>query len=392
MNVFVAPLPRPAGDTLMCLLPPAMVSFLLLNLATFRARPVERTGMESPCEGFGRRNCSVPVDPARGIEQQFGTTMKSSSTMAPQSSLDTRQLRAFVALARTNSFTAAGRELLLSQSAVCHSLKALEESVGCRLFDRVGKKVHLTLAGEQLLQHADKIFREMAVAREALRRFDTESKGRIRLSANTTVCTHLLPTVLHKFKLSLANYVVTMVPTNTNGSLDLLFQGQVDLALTMETGLDDRFLFDPLFCDEVVFLVSPRHTWARTRKAVAEEVAAQNYLLGVQQSHTYQLITQHFRRDKINLPRMTEQANPEVVKELVKLDMGVSIVAPWTVRDELRSGELVAVPLGRRKLRRKWGIVRWKNRPLTSAQETFVRTCREIGSSTVRESAQLVVH
>ncbi|MBU6401649.1 MAG: LysR family transcriptional regulator, partial [Verrucomicrobia bacterium] len=68
--------------------------------------------------------------------------------------LDSRQLRAFATLARTGSFTRAARELYLSQSAVSHYLKALEQDVGCLLFDRVGKKVLLTQAGEQLLLHA----------------------------------------------------------------------------------------------------------------------------------------------------------------------------------------------------------------------------------------------
>src|SRR6266700_934211 len=75
--------------------------------------------------------------------------------------LDSRQLRAFAALARTGSFTLAAKELFLSQSAVSHSMKALEQDVGCRLFDRVGKKISLTLAGETLLHHSEKILLEM---------------------------------------------------------------------------------------------------------------------------------------------------------------------------------------------------------------------------------------
>src|SRR5947209_1534918 len=79
--------------------------------------------------------------------------------------LDTRQLRAFATLARTGSFTLAAKELYLSQSAVSHSMKALEQDVGCRLLDRMGKKVLLTQAGEQLLHHAQKILSEMGEAR-----------------------------------------------------------------------------------------------------------------------------------------------------------------------------------------------------------------------------------
>ena len=72
---------------------------------------------------------------------------------------DSRQLQAFVILARTGSFTITAREMFLTQSAVSHSMKALENDAGCRLLDRVGKKVILTQAGEQLLKHAEVVLR-----------------------------------------------------------------------------------------------------------------------------------------------------------------------------------------------------------------------------------------
>jgi DNA-binding transcriptional LysR family regulator len=84
--------------------------------------------------------------------------------------LDSRQLRAFCVLARTGSFTETARELHRTQSGISHSMKALEGDVGCRLLDRLGKKVLLTQAGEQLLQHAQKILQEMESAREMLGR------------------------------------------------------------------------------------------------------------------------------------------------------------------------------------------------------------------------------
>src|SRR4029077_21252976 len=80
--------------------------------------------------------------------------------------LDSRQVRAFCALARAGSFTQAARELHLTQSAISHSMKALERDIGCRLLDRLGKKVMLTQAGEQFLHHSKKILREMEAARE----------------------------------------------------------------------------------------------------------------------------------------------------------------------------------------------------------------------------------
>src|SRR5579885_1830341 len=95
--------------------------------------------------------------------------------------LDSRQLRAFRVLARTGSFTQTARELHLTQSGISHSVTALQPEIGCRLLDRLGKKVVLTQAGEQLLKHAEKILGEMDSARESLTQLGKWGKGRLRL-------------------------------------------------------------------------------------------------------------------------------------------------------------------------------------------------------------------
>src|SRR5262245_56543092 len=102
--------------------------------------------------------------------------------------IDSRQLRAFVILARTGSFTQTARELHLSQPAISHSMKSLEAEVRCRLFDRVGKSLRMTQAGEQLLTHAEKILAEMQAARERLGELGKWGHGRLRIGASPTAC------------------------------------------------------------------------------------------------------------------------------------------------------------------------------------------------------------
>src|SRR5688572_1074913 len=114
--------------------------------------------------------------------------------------LDSRQLRAFSILARTGSFTATAQELHLSQSAISHAMKALEQEIGCRLLDRMGKTVVLNQAGEQLLVHVEKVLHEMATARAELGRLGKWGSSRLRIGASTTACQHVLPAVLREFK------------------------------------------------------------------------------------------------------------------------------------------------------------------------------------------------
>src|SRR5437764_7386387 len=155
--------------------------------------------------------------------------------------LDSRQLRAFSILARTGSFTETAQELHLSQSAISHSMKALEQEVRCRLLDRMGKTVVLTQAGEQLLAHAERILAEMAAARERLGELGKWGHGRLRLCTSTTACQYILPAVLREFKESFPQCTIHIEPGDTPTALELLRQSRVDLALTLQPREESSF-------------------------------------------------------------------------------------------------------------------------------------------------------
>ncbi len=292
--------------------------------------------------------------------------------------IDSRQLRAFVALARTGSFTLAARELFLSQSAVSHSMKALERDVGCRLFDRVGRKVLLTQAGETLLYSAEKVMKEMGEARRALQSLGKWGSKRLRIGASTTACQYILPKVLRGFKDQFPNSLITIEPANTGQSLELLRNNRVDLALTLEPAAEDAFEFRPLFSDSLVLLVSPAHPWARAGRVRREEIPKQNYILYKRESYTFRLIEGYFREEKMVLNTVMDLGSMEAIKELVKLGLGVSILAPWIAQEELKEGSLVALAPGKRKLQRHWGILHWRQRRLNLPEETFIRLCGEV--------------
>jgi DNA-binding transcriptional LysR family regulator len=86
--------------------------------------------------------------------------------------LDSRKLLAFVTLAHCGSFTQTARELFITQSAISHAIKSLEQDLECRLFDRFGRKARLTPAGRHLLEHAQRILEEMQLARAGLKTLD----------------------------------------------------------------------------------------------------------------------------------------------------------------------------------------------------------------------------
>lgn len=292
--------------------------------------------------------------------------------------LDSRQLRAFSVMARTGSFTQAARELHLTQSAVSHAMRALEEDIGCRLLDRMGKKATLTQAGEQLLVHAEKILAEMAAARDEITQLGKWGAGRLRIGATTAACHYLLPAVLREFKESFPACTITLEPGDTPEAIESLRAHRIDLALVLEPQGEPQLDFRHLFTDDLQFIVSPQHPWARGGRVVKEEVPRQSYILYEKTSYTFQMIQNYFRdRDQVLFSFM-ELGSMDAIKELVKLNVGVSILAPWIARKEIAEKSLVALPLGRKKLRRKWGILHWKDRRLSLPEVTFVGLCKSV--------------
>ncbi|MGC3992371.1 MAG: LysR family transcriptional regulator [Chthoniobacteraceae bacterium] len=292
--------------------------------------------------------------------------------------IDSRQLRAFASLAKTGSFTRTARELHLSQSAISHAMKALEEELRCRLLDRTGKKVTLTQAGEQLLVRVRRILQEMQEARSDLQQLGRWGHGRLRFSASQTACQFILPGVLREFRESFPNCTIQIEPGDTPTAIELLRNRRVDLALTMETKGEEQFEFHPLFSDELSFILSPMHPWAQRGGVVREEIVRQNYIFYTKTSVMFHLIEDYFDEDGLLLPTFIELGSIEAIKELVKLGIGITILAPWVARRELAEGSLVTLPLGRRKLKRTIGILQWRGRRLTLAEETFIGLCKTV--------------
>ena len=292
--------------------------------------------------------------------------------------LDSRQLRAFSILARTGSFTSTAQVLHLSQSAISHSMKALEQEIGCRLLDRMGKTVVLTQAGEQLLGHTEKILAEMEAARSGLGYLGKWGSSRLRIGASTTACQHVLPAVLREFKESFPQCAISIEPGDTPEMIGALRQHRIDLAVNLEPRREEALEFRPLFTDELVFITSPLHPWARAGRVTRSEIPAQHYILYGKGSYTFQMIEDYFRADQIVLHSQLDLGNMEAIKELVKLGLGISILAPWSARKELEGKSLFALPLGKRKLKRRWGVLHWRGRRLSLAEETFIGLCEDV--------------
>ncbi len=291
--------------------------------------------------------------------------------------LDSRQLRTFVSLARTGSFTATAKEVFITQSAVSHSMKSLEDELGCRLLNRVGKKTTLTLEGEHLLRHAQKIISDMGAAREALVTLSETGETRLRVGASLSACQHLLPDVLRQFKKLQPKCRITLEPGDSPALAEAVREQRVDLALALTPHRETSLEFQPMFTDELMFIVGAQHPWVEAGGVARPEIAKQNFILYSRASQTFRAVESYFQDEGIVLNSTMELGSIETIKELVKIGLGISVLATWIARSELKEGSLMAMPLGRRKLKREWGILSLRGRDLTAVEKEFVNLCND---------------
>lgn len=292
--------------------------------------------------------------------------------------LETQHLRVFVTLAHHLNMSRAAQELALTPSGISHCLKSLESDLGCRLFERNSRKVSLTLAGKEFLIEAEDILKRMNDARSRLRTWMDWRKGCLHVAASTTACQYILPPALREFRASFPDYTIQIDPCSAQQAVEAINQERVDLGVFVQPLQTAGLSFVAMAEDELHYLVNPVHTWALKGKVNAAQVAKQNFILPERSSETYALIETYFRREGIRIKPFIEIGSEEAIKQFVRLDLGIGLLPNWIVATEIKQCSLISLPLGRRRLRRRWGVLHARNRKLSFAESIFVDLCRNV--------------
>lgn len=326
---------------------------------------------------------AVPSAPATGTRiakrlsaalaaHRMGHMTTNDSPIRMADLIESRQIRAFVAVARRGSFTHGAKDVFLTQSAVSHAIKSMETDFGCHLFRRVGKHAVLTEAGDRLLQHCEEILRKMHDARADLSQLPGTERVALRIGAPTTVCQHIVPGVLRRLQQQFPQCGLRIETGDNPQLLAQLLAGRVDLALMVEPERRPDLAFEPLFSDQLHFLMRAAHPWAAVDEISAAQIEQATLIVPNKATRTHQLIAGYLRTRRIIMDRYIELGSIESIKELVKNGLGIGVVAQWPIHAELQSGELVTRPLGRIPLRRQWQAVHLRGRPLNEAENAFV--------------------
>jgi urea transport system substrate-binding protein len=291
--------------------------------------------------------------------------------------LDSRQLKAFIVLAKTESHTETARQLYVTPSAICHAIRALEVQVGCRLFAKVGKKIILTEAGEALSNHALRALDELDQARRTLNYLNKWGTRRLRLAADAIFLTFFLTPVLLKFHKEFPNILLQVESFDSKKSFSLLEENHVDVILTEKPAINDTVDFFPVVTDRFHLIVKPGHPLAVKNGALRDEFGKYPCFLIEDSSQRRKQVEDFLSKQQIKLNILGEIEDLGIVKELVKSTLAISFLPGWSIAKELENHSVVALPYGRRAFERTWGLVYSRSRPLNLTESTLLKLCRK---------------
>jgi len=285
--------------------------------------------------------------------------------------MDFDQLETFLEVARHASFSRAAEKRFRTQPAISAQIRALEEEVGARLFDRSGGRVSLTAAGKEFQKYVEETLEARKQIVTHLAEMEHVPRGEIVVGANEGTCLYVLPEVFAEFKKQYGGVAVGIKSAESTKILESIIDNSVDFGVVSLPVSDNRLTVVPIHRDELVVIAAPRHPLARLKSAPMAEVAKYPLLLP-KSGHTRDALEEIFFERRLKSTISMELDSSELLKRFAAADVGVAFIARSNVLDDVRAGLLAAIPLADVTIKRDLALVFRKDKALSRAALAFI--------------------
>lgn len=296
-----------------------------------------------------------------------------------------RQLKVFEAVARNLSFSRAAEELHLTQPAVSTQVKKLEEHAGLPLFEQLGKKIHLTPAGAEMLHASRVIIRQFEEVEETMTQFKGVSGGKL----NVTVISagdYFFPRLLVEFARRHAGVTLNFGVCNRAELLEQLTDNLTDLAIMVRPPLDMDTENEPFAPHPYVIVAAPDHPLAARKRIPVSRLAHEPFVVREKGSDTWNSMEEGFGTHLAELNIAMEIKSTETIKQAVIAGMGVSFLSAHTISRELQAGSLAVLDVQGFPLMLHWYVVHRRSKRLPPVAQAFKSFLMDDGAALIEQA------
>ena len=290
--------------------------------------------------------------------------------------MDVRGLEVFLSVATHLNYTRAGEEVNLSQPSVSVRIRQLENELGVKLFEQLGKKVTLTEAGLVLIPHARRVITAIEDAQHAIDELQGLERGTLRIGASTTPGMYMVPQLIARFKDRYPKVEIHLGIKDTRQVEEGVIRNEFDFGFVGGHLAGDEIDVYPWLTDQIVLVVAPRHPLARKKSVNTDDLRREKFILRESGSATRAAIVTHLRAADLQVEPVIEMENPESVKKAVQSGLGIAFISRFAVETELKAKSLIAVGVRGLDIRRELKIVYRKDKHLSRAARAFIEMAR----------------
>jgi len=303
-----------------------------------------------------------------------------------------RQLSVFEAVARHLNYTRAAEELHLTQPAVSMQIKQMEQSLGLAIFEQLGKRIHLTGAGSEVLAYARAIIQQLDELEDVLNRIKGLSGGKLRISVATTA-NYFIPTLLGTFSRRYPDITVSLDVTNRETLLRQLSENTVDLVVMGQPPAEADVEAQTFMDNPLVVVAPPDHPLAREKKIPLARLQEETFLVREPGSGTRIAMERFFNERGMKLKTGMEVGSNEAIKQSVQAGLGLGLLSRDTVEQELSLKRLVILDVAEFPIMRHWYVVHRKGKRLSAVAEAFKQfTLKEANALLHKQSRKTSHH
>ena len=284
--------------------------------------------------------------------------------------LTLRQLQIFVAAARHLSYARAAEELHLTPPAVSMQLKQLEDNIGLPLFERLGRGVALTGAGELLVHHALRVLGEIKDAEANLMALSGAETGQISVGLVSTA-KYFMPRLLAQFAQAHPAIDIQFSVGNREKLLQKLQDNAIDLAVMGRTPVEIDAHAEPMARHPYVLIGPADHPLREARRFDLQELRHDTFLLREEGSGSRRVAEEMFKNHLFTPARTISMGSNETIKQAVMAGMGISLISLHTLPLELKTNEVSLLDVIGTPIERTWYVVHMNAKRLLPAGQKF---------------------
>ncbi|MFZ3137662.1 MAG: selenium metabolism-associated LysR family transcriptional regulator [Thermodesulfovibrionales bacterium] len=289
--------------------------------------------------------------------------------------MEDHRLRAFCLIVEMKSFSKAAEAKFITQSAMSHLIKNLEDELGMKLLIRKGKTVMPTPAGRLLYEHAQKILKQYISMENDLYGAVHKVKGILSIGASVTVAKYLLPQVFYDFSKKYREVRINLSVSSTEKIINELLQGEIDIGIVEGSVKDTRIVLDIIAEDEIVLIASDQNPLTKKTQLTTQDIISQPFIMPEAGSGTREFINDFFGMAKIdveNINVLMTLGDPELLVQMVQSGLGISFVSKWSVFKTIKEGTIKTLKLPGKSLYRKFYLIGLDKDPSTMVARTFL--------------------